>query len=598
MDRLWQYAQLGGVLVSFACLGHVAFRHFPWPIRLAFGQFALLVYAYFRTATTALGMPGLQSWELWIPLGAAFVWTVYTRPKVRHPWVLAAAFAVLCALLALRLPDLGTLSSDPDLHAFQTKGFLAAGRFTGFYPGSEVADRYPGGFRVLNLVWGRLTGWNAVTLVNVQPYVQAVIFALAAVFLFARAVPSRQRGTYLKWAVVSALLVYLPAWGEGRQHNEGTARLAANGFLLLPLCAAWLGRRRRSLGVFSLSGVTLPMAVSFHPALIGPLVALTAVAFAFLRPRRNAWLSFAVGAIFFGGIVLWTDPFLRSWGAIGVNQEGNPTQPLPAVAVWDWIGLPLAVIVGALSHCALAGHGWSGLSGAAVALGRRSLRRTPGLDMALPIWALFLFIAAAGVEILERTIPRASLGPYLFYRYTQATTDQIALALAGAILPVLWLMFRRNRAGGLILAILAVGFLLRVEEDWRVGLRSMRRSPLGQVTPSAVALVRAAEGMVAPGERVLLSGRIMEGPWETWVMPENASRAVALYSNLPTAFFYGVDHPDFRAENYRRYVQTQLDRDWLKARGVRWAIVQGEDGRFSGLPVVLERGEVKLVRIE
>ncbi len=598
MILLWQYAQLAGILVALACLGHVGFPRFPWPLKLAFGQFGVLCYAYLRTAATGLGAPGLTPWELWLPLAGAIVWTVRTRPIVRHRAVISAAVGVLCALLALRLPDLGTLSSDPDLHAFQTKLFLETGRFTGFYPHSEVVDRYPGGFRVLNLVWGRLSGWDAVTLVNVQPYLQAFIMALAAVFLLARTVPLRKTSTYLGVAIFCALLIYLPAWGEGRQNNEGTARLAANGFLLLPLFAAWLGRRRKALGLFVLSGIVLPMAVSFNPALILPAALLAVLALARLQVRRNAWIAFALGALGFGAIVLMTDPFLRTLGTIGVNQDGNATQALAPVRFLDWIWLPGSIVVGAFGACALAGHSLAWVSGAAVSLVARRVVAHPAVAIWFSLWAIFLLGAETLIQILQRTIPRASLGPYLFYRYTEATADQIALAFAGAFVPYLVLTVRKLRWGHVVMTILIVGVLLRAEENWRIGLRSMTRSPLGKVTPDAVAVVRRAEQIVPPGERVLMIGRVMEGPWESWVMPENASRAVALYSNLSTAFYYGVDHPDFRAENYRRYVLEKLDLDWLKARGVKWAVVQGEDARFSAMPKIVERGDVKLMRLE
>lgn len=598
MTLLWQYAQLGGILAALACLGRVAFRGFSWPIQLAFGQFLMLVYAYLRTASVRLGTPGLSSWELWIPLVAAVVWTLRTGLRVRRGGVLLAAFAVLCALLALRFPDLGTLSSDPDLHAFQTKWFLESGHFTGFYPQSEVVDRYPGGFRVLNLLWGRLSGWNAVTLVNVQPYLQAVIMAVAAVFLFSRAVPARKVSGYFALAIFCALLVYLPAWGDGRQNNEGTARLAANGFLILPLLAAWLGRRRRAPALFALSGMTLPMAVSFNPALILPLLVLTTTAGALLNPRRESRIAFALGAVGFGVVVALTDPFLLGLGTVGVNQDGNPTQPLAAIGIIDWLWLPAAIVVGALGACALAGHGLSWLSGVAAAGAVRPLSKSPGRAIWFSLWAIFLLGTETAIQILLRTIPRASLGPYLFFRYTEATAEQLALVFAGVLMPFLMLSVWRLRAGRWIFAILMVGLLLRVEENWRLGLRSMTRSTLGKITPDAVALVQAAGEKVGAGERVLLVGRLMDGPWESWVMPENASRAVALYSNLTTAFYYGVDHPDFRAENYRRYVQEKLDVAWLRERGVKWAIVQGEDPRFSEMGIEVQRGDVKLVRIE
>ncbi len=604
---IWNEIQCVAILATMACTGRL-FLHWQgvlprdassWPVSLVFGQLLFLLYAFFRVASVSIGAPSLSTLELWLLALPGLVWTGWSRPVFRRGRFLLAALVVLCALLALRLSDLGTLSSDPDLHAYQARAMLQSGGFAAFYPQGVIPDRYPGGFRVLNLLWGRFFGWDAVKLVNAQPYIQAFIMVLGALFLFARGLPRSKAGIYLGLGIFTALFVYLPVWGEQRQNNEGTARLAANGVLLIPLFTFWLGRRRRAPIFFALAGMVLPLAVAFNPALILPLLILSIAAFFFLRPPRRSMVAFVLGAAGFGLLCLVTDPFLSSWGKIGLNQAAQPTQPLPPVTLADWLFLPIACVVGTFGASVLAVSSWSYVSG--VVAGWTCWRMKPGPVILtwFRIWAVFLFGSQAAIELLRLLIPRASLGSYLFYQYTEATAQQIALVFAGVFMPFLLLSVRRLRGGWILFSILLLGLLLRSEVDLRINLKAMMRTTLGEVTPDAVALVRDAESLVANGERVLLSCRVTEAPWELWVMPEGASRAVGLYSNLQTAFYFGVDHPDFKAGNYRAHVEKQLNLDWLKARGVRWAVVEGEDPRFpKKFKTALQRGKVRLVEIE
>jgi hypothetical protein len=109
-----------------------------------------------------------------------------------------------------------------------------------------------------------------------------------------------------------------------------------------------------------------------------------------------------------------------------------------------------------------------------------------------------------------------------------------------------------------------------VARDCRHFYGMLSRTSMGQITSDDIKLLKWAEAHVPADERVLLPGVVVQAPLENWIFPFRISRAAGLYSNLRTAFFFGIDGQEYYAGSYLKRVQERFDREWLEQRKIRW----------------------------
>ncbi len=591
-----------------------------FPLAAAYGQFLLFLYAYVRCFLAhALGLPGIGAWELGLLLLGFTAWKTWNRQSIRwrlrspEAFLVLSALVVLCVQLVVRLGDYATPSSDPDIHAFIAKQILEAGTVSYYYPRSAIAATYPSGFAVLNLVWGRLTGWNGVQLVNVQAYLQGFLMVVPAFLLLFPYLPRRRRGAYSVLALLSFGWVLYPAWLAGRENLEGTARLAANGFFLLPWFSALVFRKHRRPVAGGLSGLVLATLLAFNPSCFIPVFLLTIVAFRVLRLHRSNWLACALATGVGTALVFAVDPFYRwkfasllagdSLSALDIKTEVLDGEKslrfvVPTLsALWNqWVAWVFA-LTDALTLAIAPRWERAIYFAAAVILFVKSKFARPQR-----VWFTVILIVYGLVEtalhLASVLVPRESLGVHLLFNYTEASTAQMTRAFVCVLLPLLLLKRPHSPLHWLAAATLFFGIGHQVELNARKFARQMVRTTLGAVSSDAVEVVIQGAPLVAVDERVLLQVRLRESLGENWTMPEGASRAVALYSDAATAFYFGLDHPDFKASAYKQFAQKKLDLAWLKRQGIRWAIVEGADPRFDGVGTIeIQKGDVRWIKL-
>jgi hypothetical protein len=105
-------------------------------------------------------------------------------------------------------------------------------------------------------------------------------------------------------------------------------------------------------------------------------------------------------------------------------------------------------------------------------------------------------------------------------------------------------------------------------------LRNVKNAPLtsvGAIFEEDIRLARAAASLVPSSEKVLLPGVVKQmNEWELWYFAIGGSRALALYTAVPFAFFHQGSPYGRAAEEYRDHVCDRFDLPWLATRGVVW----------------------------
>jgi hypothetical protein len=76
-------------------------------------------------------------------------------------------------------------------------------------------------------------------------------------------------------------------------------------------------------------------------------------------------------------------------------------------------------------------------------------------------------------------------------------------------------------------------------------------------------MARWMEQNIPGDKRVLLEGKVLSNSHQSTVHPQGGSRAVALYTSLPTAFFYGMDGREFNSASYVDHV-LRWDAQWMR----------------------------------
>lgn len=631
----------GGVLLGMvgaaACrvLGLRAPRHFCLPYHIVCGQLFLVLYIYLRTAVCDVlpfGLVGVTSVEL-LTLGLAGAIVLAARGQTRayalRPgivcgWVLW--FAWLCVVAQKKLGLLYTPSSDPDLHAFFARHFVRAGKILyGEIPGTDVLFSYPAGFAVLNQVWVLLTGLTPVQVVNLQCYMQYLLFLGIAYAMLTRMRLSRtaQCGLAATLFILLPLLLN-PLWLHGREHLEGTARLAHTALLFFPLALLFENRGRIRKRWARVLGVTV-LAICYGAA-INPshafvtviLVVVAALAFGtpLLWPCRHVSLRSWVAGLACLSVIpllfLWFDPYYRPylinpvlfgdhtfhdkrWGSVRKVVAERPLLRADSAAKF------LPAVASKIVH-----SNWLSIPGKKAVL-QRVVRQTTwiALGAVLICWALrwrgrlpcrmrlYVRLAAVAVafglmmKVLNGTlgvlISEEHLNGMLLLGYTSAAEFQGLALLYHVVLCLPWsaggtlLQTSQSRHpiwGAMVIWIAlcmpALYYASEVRRDCRHFYRALSRTSMGEITMDDIKLLKWAEQHVPTAERILLPGVVVQTPLEDWIFPFRTSRAAGLYSNLQTAFFFGIDGQEYTAGAYLERVQEHFDRAWLVQRQIRW----------------------------
>ena len=626
-----------GVVGAAACRlsGLRVPRCFALPYQVVCGQLLLVLYVYLRTAVCdflPFELPGVTGAELYTLVLAGVI--VLARgelarwgglqPATVFPWVLW--FTWLCIFARKKIGLLYTPSSDPDLHAFFARHFLHAGKILyGEIPGTDVLFSYPAGFAVLNQVWAALTGLTPVQIVNLQCYVQYLLFLGMGYAMLGRArLPQLARFGLVATLFILLPLLLNPVWLHGREYLEGTARLSHTAMLFFPLAFLFENRgraRRRWARVVAVVVLSICYGVAISPAHFLAVVVLAVVsilAFGGSRPRfyrrvrSRHWAAGLALTVAIPTLFLWFDPYYRPylinpalfgdrsfqdkrWGSIRkvvqdrpLLAEGSAAQLLPAVAGevlrLDWTSIPgkppvlqqatgqtVWVAGGVLLLC------WLVPWRRRIPPRMRRYMRLAGITLA------FGLVTKVTNGVLVAFISAETLNGQMFLSYVRAIEFQGLSLLYHLVLCLPWvacgvlLQGARGGSPGWVAVALAVALIapasycaIDVARDSRHFYSRLSRTSMGQITADDLELLKWAEAHIPADERVLLPGVVVQAPLENWIFPFRTSRAAGLYSNLRTAFFFGIDGQEYDAGSYLERVQEHFDREWLEQRKIRW----------------------------
>ena len=596
------------------------------------GQVALLIYFYARSAIAhLLHAPGVSGGELYLLAAAAGVHLALRRKTAGPPPQAVLAYAAVwlafwgsaLTFLGYRSGRLSPPSSDPDLHALFARLTAEHGYIIyDLLPQRADPVSYPSGFSVLNAIWIDLSRASAVAVVNCQMALQAALLVgLVLELAFAL-----RRGAS---PVLSLLLIGLAhgvfsfAVDPSAAYLEGTARLSHTALALLPLtfvarlsistrtgavpaaflvsgfCAIWAASINPAhlivefpflLCAAILLGLTLSSAERLAPALAA---VAAACALAALLLLSDAWLRRQPSAAPAASQILhWRDAFLAGWRAASGNSwlgvvpfTCTPGAHCPSLAsaLGRLLARPLVPIaIAAL----LARLRWTRLTAAAPAA-------RVVVALAAALW-LSEFLApfldallgdAAGLHFnLLRIYVRRGLvvaDAVLFFTLLAAAVE-LCSALVETARPVPAPI--AGLAGAALLALVCLFQFIRhpdlrgsLREAYVADVENAPESSMGLVLPEDVRLAKAAGALVAPGERVLLPGLVLQmSALEQWSLTLGGARAIPLYSDVPFAFFHtgGPDGP--APADYREHVCERLDLPWLAERGIVWVYESGQ----------------------
>jgi hypothetical protein len=559
--------------------------------------------------------------------------------------------------LALReLPRTIALSSDPDQHAYYAHQIIRLGVIPweqGIF-GIE-AFGYPAGFAVLNAVWMLCSGLSAVEVVTVQPMIQCMLAlllcgAVAPRRLFALRLSNPMVCTD-RIAVSTCLILIVCYWfilPFGNQANRylgsGTARLSTStlssivllGWILFPAKGLPSYSKRIQVAVFALITALLatfnPMS-ALLPFLITCLTASLLWIEIFMRQRGEVresaitrWLSF--GLCLVPLFLVFCDPYFMQPLAKSVRVIffAGPPSPsgsasigwfshvsLPSQAVWARLNL------GQVIRLFLAGTD-GGLTGSHTAT-FLMLAAAATWILVFPAQAkrlavvvvviLFSMWLAEGLTLSgSQDTPLYLVQPYIMQSLWDSGVVLGALFVMGLVGSVYVLLASPGAELALgvavTLSLLPSRSIAQLNSELSLAPRVGMCGSFGCVAPSDVETIKFVKSF---GEEILrrysdldfvrapkiliLGHPAIHGP-EKWIFPYGASRIISLASPLPVAFFYGQGSKEWSYENYMQRVCSQLDRDWLRARNIRYLFLpESNPGCLRGKERVL--GEMKVL---
>ena len=571
-------------------------------------------------------------------------------------WSNAVAFVGLIALsvipVALReLPRDIALSSDPDQYAFWTSQVLRLGGVPWDQGILGIGSfGYPAGFAVLGAIWCVVSGLSPVEIVTIQPMLQ---FILAALFCAALAEHCLNcRGVLksftatLHTALASCLLLtaywtILPyGYQQMMYHSESTARASTSLLMavvlgsLIMLSGSPRGRVERRTLLMSL-GASGALIATINPITALVPCCLIGVMFVY-ELGRTVWMfpdhsRVTVGILsliaicFFGVLLILSDPYFSEM-IISVltppaSKEAHTASlalqfTLPEESIFTWLRptrMSAIVVGGAFPPDFFTAQFYLLLSG----LYLWWLVKAPGSALRFAVILVYLSLSF----YLSLTIPRTgdvNRPLYLVQPYIMQSIMQAGPVLGLLLLATGSMWIARSWGGWGSLAALAVGILAVTTPDESLATYSRflntkpRRTYCGSLGSVSVG-DRAALAFVTELGNDILSKysslsydeipKIMipthpaDLGTEEWLFPFGASRLVPLVSPLPVAFFYSRGSPQWTFANYRRYVCSRFDVDWLKRRNVRFLFLPSQNpGCIRGKSRVIESSTILFER--
>jgi hypothetical protein len=548
--------------------------------------------------------------------------------------------ALVVTVLILRRQNLLTPPGlDPDNHAYMLKNFLHFGGFFEHFLNSDVRMTYTSGYVVLNSVWAWLTGLPITKVVISQPLIQYCLFLLwgwAWVFGGLRSHPAKTESGWrsLGWGVLALVVAYSlistwnPAFAEGRAALEGSGRLAHQVLLIAPfwMASSLLARAalQQSVGFggltlnsgllaeFSvLSGFCLIFAVVLNPSHfpVQLSVSIGAVVFLLWNAEKSVGLrkrpvlilaGVCVFLLLLGIGILKVDPFFSGRGEEGLNVTDPVARQAPLLfwdrllAVKSW----LRVFTVGLRNQLIDGFAWRSL------MERGAL---PGAVLSLVTfvgfrWRLLsrstrrFLLGAVLSAVITFVVSALSVAGILEFVNSASLSGSILMGYAtGAHLQLLWLMLLwlgfvlgrvllgelRPRFWALAPFLVCLVFSMGISRFyWARYLRPP--NTVGNFSTESLKLrdYAAANVDVAQGERVLMNSWVMDLEKESWVIGTGHARVIALFSELPTAFYNLWDGKEFTARNWKLHLGRSFDPQWLSERGIVWYV----DGDFPTVP--------------
>lgn len=540
----------------------------------------------------------------------------------------------LLPLIYLKIGLPYNLSSDPDIHAFHAKLFAESGRVAQFvWNDSSVPLNYPGGFATINVVWMLLSGLNSVQIVNVQPFLQLAIFAGVAIWLVGRLRKSELGFTkifvisYLYLWTFSVLMI------PGREYYEGTARLSHTAIILGPIVFAKLvgDFGLRQLGIlkqvcfFVLFSFSLIQNTLINPAHI-PLLFLVYLIFfgeqiySFYKEskgtiianrslNRNSiallFLSLIVVFYFFVTRDTYFGPALRNYGVKNIETSNVSQRSLILVEKFELTEY-FTQLVEQVKGLFLIEHWKPEILASCIlffVFGIFFTKARHGLIAYFVLTSLAMVsVNSSAIALLQSIRNEKSLSAYLLAVYSSAYLTQFLLLFLASLAAIIIADFRVKKKTVIILV-----FLLGVFYQGRKNFRKFFRldAPAGHVTETDFQAIRWLETYLKGKNetRVALTGLLFDTGKEYWVFPSNGARVLPLYTNIKTAFFYGIDGVDFKAENYERHVYHRVDVPWLCSKNVGYIFDSGKHViRFSseleGLSILKDFNSTQIYKLK
>lgn len=605
------------------------------------GLLILVVYSYLRSLFNhaILDIP-ITPWEIFLLMGITTGVGFWGRaPKAPAVDIyaltvgLTLVFALCIVIAAREMPRDVMLSSDPDQHAFFAKQIERFGAIP--YQQREWGSEgfnYPAATGVVLFLWHLLTGIDVRSLLTAL----AVLFTAMAALIMAESAAAFAKGLAKKSTIkLGALLLMLGAWNFPHYpeffHMEGYGRQLSILFsaLFLSLCVSYLLRNdQKNQAVYLFFGLILFVQTVLNPANVVVPASLLFFLFVHQWLKGTAdWklplagvLGFALLPLepYFQGLlnivekarvdtVSYSDALvIKNWGAIlndtwlVITDHWARTLNEMSVILFE-TSIPLFV---PLLACL----------GVILIAVRPSLRPPPRTWLAFFIFFSAFFIVYSFARSLADDRRFYLLGAYVFF----SMAHYKALVLVLMTCTLLAVMSSLSIVRFLMLSSLLFGTLLvsvRHEQGLALEIRKNRCGAYECIPPEDKAFLSKLEelkrrgGLTVPGvvaPKVLVPNSLNQMDKETWIFPVSSARLLPYYDILPAAFFYFQGDPEYSAHSYAQHVCNQLDRAWLKQKGIYFVYLPSQRADvcikdLDRLPftedIVLQEGNAYLIRL-
>jgi hypothetical protein len=579
-----------------------------------------ICFVYFLTRVSLANASLLPSfsateWKATLVLFVAAGW-LSQRRVLRHSFDIRVFATSAIAILIwsamylwrsrLELSLWGPLGSDGDLHIVHARVLSEIGKFFYTFPGSDASMEYPLGFATLNWLWMQTTGMTAPVAVLLQPSLQVLLLMGSALAIwFHLMAPTKRLG------IAGLFAVWILGWVWFDPINNsslnGTARISYTSLLLVPVLLSATGDLRRSGMAFLLAALCALVAVLFNPCLLPSSFVLFSIAvylsrdlFARMRWGKSLALILAVAAI--GILWMSADPFLRgfvySGHVFGKNEIQSSEVPSQRGNGVTANGTALDAPLVDLSKSSTVAHRilwstflpfndrfctlWLIALGVLALLPCLQVQRAACLQGFFRTLLLFVFFHGAVAAIVVKFANPSSLFGALLENYISDAHFRTLLCLSLLCLPAV-LYFRPRQKWQQYIALgLAVATLESFYQYANVAWLVPKNDFL-LVNAEDVQMANWMQQNIPGDRRILLEGKVLSNSHQSTVHPQGGSRAVALYTSLPTAFFYGMDGRAFNSANYIAHV-TQWDGEWMRQNQIGYFYHDARVQDFSPPP--------------